>query len=73
MAPKEQDPGYPVAQPRAIREWSFLSAGEKNPNAHFALGHFVSIPSLSLKSGMHNCDICNANNEQLVIFLIKSL
>lgn len=43
------------------------------PNAHFALGHFVFIPALSLKSGMHNCDICNANNEQLVIFLIKSL
>jgi len=48
-----------------------FSFGRKEPNTHFALGHFVFIPSL--KSGMHNSDICNANNEQLVIFLIKSL
>lgn len=52
----------------------FFQQGEKKPNAHFGLGHFVFIPSLSLKKcGMHNCDTCNANNELLVIFLIKTL
>lgn len=65
VVPNEHHPDYPVAQ----HHWTEFSF----PRAHLALGHLVSIAFLSLKSGTHNRDICTANNEQLVIFEIKSL